>query len=251
MTAAASLTPTLGIPSVGNFATAVEVASAASGYVPQIPVGTILLINDPYWGPQEVIRLKVSANTTAIAQGTLAIWNNLFVYTIAPNTANLGQPVAAASIAVPLNATLDQFAWFYIGGSFPVLAGASVAANTSTGITAAGTTGAVAAGKQILNARVQVAATTTVVKANVSTVSGSTILRVPNADGWFPGVYLSGTGIPAAATVSSIDSSGTIVTMSAAATATGAVSVTATYNNATVFWNVLNANRPFAQGAIT
>lgn len=251
MTAAATLSPTLGSPPAGNFGTTVEVASAATGYVPLIPVGTILQIFDPYWGPQEIVRLKVAANTTAIATGTVAIWNSLYVYTIAPNTALLGQPVAMASTAIPLNATLDQFAWFFIGGSFPVLAGASVAANTATGLTAAGTTGALAAGKQILNARVQVAATTTVVKANSNTLSGSTILRVSNTDGWFVGVYLSGTGIPATTTVTAIDASGTLVTMSLAATATGSVSVTATYNNATVFWNVLNASRPGAQGPIT
>lgn len=251
MTAAATLTPTVGHQPIGNFNVAVEVATSATGYVPLIPLGTIMTPIDPYWGGAEVIRLRVPANTTAIAVGTAAIYNNAFAYTIAPNTANLGQPLAFAVNAVPLNAGFDQYAWFYIGGTFPALSGASVAANTATGITAAGTLGANSAGKQVLNARVQVAATNTVVKANSNTTSGSTLLRVPNSDGWFVGLYLSGTGIPALTTVTAIDASGTLITMSLAATATGSVSVTGTYNNATVFWNVLNANRPFAQGAIT
>lgn len=251
MTAAASLTPTLGNQPIGNFNTAVEVATAASGYVPLIAVGTIMSIIDPFAGGAEVIRLKVPANTAAVPVGGAAIYDNVFAYTIAPNTANLGQPLAFSVNAVPLNAGFDQYAWFYISGTFPAFSGASVAANTATGITAAGTLGANSAGKQVLSARVQVAATRTVVKANANTTSGSTLLRVPNSDGWFVGLYLSGTGIQAATTVTAIDSSGTLVTMSLAATATGSISATGTYNNGTIFWNTLNANRAFAQGAIT
>lgn len=251
MTAAATLTPTLGHQPIGNFNTAVEVAQSASGYVPLIPLGTIMTPIDPYWGGAEVIRLRIPANTAAVPVGGVAVYNNTFTYTIAPNTANLGQPLAFAVNAVPLNASFDQYAWFYISGTFPAFSGASVAANTATGITAAGTLGANSAGKQVLSSRVQVAATNTVVKANCSTTSGSTKLQVPNSDGWFVGLYLSGTGIPAATTISAIDASGTQVTMSAAATASGSVSVTGTYNNGTIFWNVLNANRAFAQGAIT
>ena len=251
MTAAATLTPTLGIQPISNSNTSVEVAQSASGYVPLVPLGTLANVIDPYWGGGEVIRLRVPANTTAIPTGGVAIYNQAYTYTIAPNTANLGQPLAVAVTAVPLNASFDQYAWFYVSGSFPAFSGASVAANTATGITAAGTLGANSAGKQVLNARVQVAATTTVVKANCSTTSGSTQLRVPNTDGWFVGLYLSGTGIAAATTVSAIDASGTLVTLSAAATATGSVSVTGTYNNATIFWNVLQGQRIFAQGAIT
>lgn len=251
MTAAASLTPTLGNQPIGNFNTAVEVAATATGYVPLIPLGTILNVIDPFSGGAEVIRLKVPANTAAIPVGGAAIYDSSFGYTICPNTANLGQPLAFSVNAVPLNASFDQYAWFYITGTFPAFSGASVAANTATGITAAGTLGANSAGKQVLSARVQIAATRTVVKANSNTSAGSTLLRVSNSDGWFVGLFLSGTGIAAGATITAIDASGTLVTMSAAATATGSVSVTGTYNNATIFWNTLNANRAFAQGAIT
>lgn len=251
MTAAASLTPTLGHQPIGNFTTAVEVAAAATGYVPLIPLGTLMTPIDPYWGGGEVIRLRVPAGTAAIPVGGVAIYNNAFVYAQAPNTANLGQPLAVAVNAVPLNASFDQYAWFYVSGSFPVLSNASVAANTAVGIAAAGQLGANSAGKQVLNARVQVAATTTVVKANSNTQAGSSQLRVPNSDGWFIGLFISGTGIPAATTITAIDASGTLITMSAAATATGSVSVTGTYNNGATFWNVLNGQRIFAQGAIT
>ena len=251
MTAAATLTPTLGHPGVTNSQLGVEVAQSASGYVPLIATGTIMTTIDPFRGGGEVIRLRVPANTTAIPTGGAAIWTPNFDYAILPNTTLLGQSVAFAVNAVPLNAGFDQYAWFYIGGVVPCYSNASVAANTAIGIAAAGQLGANAASKQILNARVSAAATTTVVKANCSTVSGSPTLRVPNTDGWFIGVYLSGTGIAAGATVTAIDSSGTLVTMSANATATGGASVTATYNNSTNFWNVCQINRPMAQGPIT
>lgn len=251
MTNAANINTVVGYQPIGNFNTAVEVAQSATGYVPLIALGAVLNIVDPYLGGGEVIRLRVPANTTAIPVGGAAVYNQAYQYTIAPNTANLGQPLAFAVNAVPLNTGFDQYAWFYVSGTFPALSNATVGANTAVGIAAAGQLGANTAGKQVLNARVQLAATNTVAKANSNTVNGSPLLRVPNSDGWFVGLYLSGTGIPAATTISAIDSSGTLVTMSANATSTGSVTVTGTYNNGSIFWNVLNGQRVFAQGSIT
>ncbi len=51
--------------------------------------------------------------------------------------------------------------------------------------------------------------------------------------------------------VTDIDPSGTLVTLSVATTAAVNGTVTGTYNNATIFYNVAHLNRPFAQGAIT
>jgi hypothetical protein len=132
----------------------------------------------------------------------------------------------------------------------PVDCNASVAADTTFGIAAAGQGGANTAGKQILNARVMIAAAATVAKAGVAN-SGSNKLQVSGADGWFIGAYLSGTGIAAGTTITDIDPSGTQVTLSAVTTAAVNSTVTATYNNATIFYNVAHLNRPFAQGAIT
>lgn len=254
MTASANINAIVGFQPVGNFATAVEVATAAFGtYVPQTYLGSLLQIVDPYLGGGEVIRLRVPAGTAAIPVGGMAVYSNTYVYTIAPNTANLGQPLAFAVNAIPLNASFDQYAWFYVGGSFPAFSNATVAANTTAGIVAAGQAGAQSAGKEIMNARVQLAATNTVVKNNCNLLNGSVFIRVPNSDGWFAGLYLSGTGIQAGTTIVAIDSAtaGSTVTLSLAATISGPSSVTGTYNNGTIFWNVLNASRPGAQGAIT
>lgn len=257
MTQASIITPYAGSQPVGNSnnntngGLAVEVATATSGYVPQIPVGTVVSVVDPYWGGQELIRLAIPTSTTAILVGTLACWNSNFEYVITPNTANLGQPVGASMSAVPLNATYVQYAWFVIGGKAPVLCGASVAADTAFGITAAGKGGAIANGKQVVNARVRTAATATVAKANTITRSGSNVYQVQNTDGWFVGLPLSGTGVAASTVITGIDPDGRTVTVNNNATATGSVTVTGTYNDGSSnYWNTVIMNRPFAQGQI-
>jgi hypothetical protein len=260
MTTAAGQFPLIGAQPVTNSTAAgVEVAQSASGYVPLIPVGTIINVNDPYWGGLDLIRLSIPVST-AVRVGSLSTLTATYGYVAVPNTANLGQSLAVSFNDIPSNASFVQYAWFVIAGRYPVLSGASVAADTAFGITAAGTAGANSAGKQILNARVQLAATTTVVKANVTTQSGSNILKAGNSDGWFVGAALSGTGIPASTVIGSIDAavSPVVITMvqtgtttAQNATATGAVSVTATYNDGTRFFNVATFDRPFAQGAIT
>lgn len=260
MTAAASLNTYIGNQALSNsFANGVEVATTTSGYVPLIPVGTIAQFIDPYWGGIEAIRLQIPVST-AVRVGSISTLQADYSYNAVPNTANLGQSLAFSLSDVPSNATYVQYAWFAIAGKAVVLSGASVAANTAFGITAAGTAGANSAGKQILNARVQGAATTTVVKANTQTQNGSPFLRVSNSDGWFVGMALSGTGIPASTVVGSIsvDGAGAVVgmvqtgtTTAQNATATGAATITGTYNDGTRFWNVATFNRPFAQGAIT
>jgi hypothetical protein len=213
--------------------------------------GMLITAVDNYWGAGEFIYVRAAATirqgatcalTPAVASGAYR-----FDATEVGNTANLGQMVGIAMTPM----TVGQFGWLCISGVVPALANATVAANTATGIVAAGQLGANSAGKQIVNARVVAPATTTVVKANSVANSGSNRLQVTNSDGWFIGAYLSGTGIAAGTTITDISPDGTQVTLSAATTAAVNGSVTATYNNATIFYNVLHINRPFAQGAIT
>lgn len=257
MTQAASLNAYIGAQPFSNSPLiGVEVADVASGYVPKVPVGTIATFYDPYWGGLECIRMSIPVST-AVRVGSLSTLTATLGYVAVPNTANLGQSVAVCSVDVPSNATFTQYAWFVIAGRYPILSGASVAADTAFGITAAGSAGAIAAGKQLLNARVQVAATTTVVKT-AQTQNGSPYLKVSNADGWFVGLAITGTGIPATTSVGAISADGTVITMvdtgtttTDNATATGSVSVTGTYNDGTRFWNVATFDRIFAQGAIT
>lgn len=213
--------------------------------------GFTATFEDPYWGSLEAIYVRANGS---IRQGGLVVLTQTLVSgrwrwdaTEVPNTANLGRPVYVA--LTPM--TSGQFGWISNMGIVPVNCNASVAADTTFGIAAAGQGGANGAGKQVLNARIIAAASQTVAKNNCVANSGSTRLSIPSADGWFIGVYLSGTGIAAGTTVTDIDPSGTQVTLSAATTAAVAGTVTATYNNGTVFFNVAHIDRPLAQGAIT
>ena len=244
MTTAASSWPQLGIQPVGNF--------FIPDNVQRHKLGAVLSVVDPYWGGQELAYLAIPTST-ALKVGHAVTWDNTNNIVALPNTANLGFPVAFALNAVNSDANNVQYAWFLIEGRFPAYSNASVAAAAAIGIVAAGQLGANSAGKEILGVRVAAAATTTVAKTNTNTQSGSTLLRCSSAgtDGWFVGVALSGTGIAASTVITAIDPDNRTVTMNNAATATGSVTVTGTYNDGTSFWNVIVADRPQAQGAIS
>lgn len=163
-----------------------------------------------------------------------------------PNTANTGKMFGVAMQAL----SGGEYGWFMIVGQTPVLSSASVAADTAVGITGAGTLGAIGNGKQILNARCIRAATTTVTKTGHTGAVGSTRLTVANSSGLFPGVFLSGTGIASGCTVANVEPKDRVITLSAALTAAPAGTLTATYNDSSVFYNVLTMNRPFVQGQV-
>jgi hypothetical protein len=214
-------------------------------------IGLMQDFTDPYWG---TIRAIYGRAGGSIRQGGLcvALPSNQttayrFDFTEVPNTTLLGRAAYVAMTSM----TVGQYGWFAMSGVVPVNCTASIAADTAFGIVAAGQGGAVAAGKQVIGGRVVAPATTTVAKSNCTANSGSTILTVPNSDGWFCGAYLSGTGIAALTVVTDIDPSGKIVTLSVATTAAVTGTVTATYNNATVFYNVVHINNPAYQGPIT
>lgn len=173
--------------------------------------------------------------------------------TAVANTANLAQPLGVA--VMPATAA-NVYGWVQIGGITPVACNAAVAADTSFGIAAAGQGGAVAAGKQVLNARIVGASSTTVVKVSAGAVNGIGVtgdnrIQLNNADGLFVGGYVAGTGIAAGAKITAVDISESVITVSANHTATVTGNVTMTPNNGTIFYNTAFLNRPFAQGAIT
>ena len=221
--------------------------------VEEQPTGLILTAQDSYWGTGEFVYARATATIRMGGVVTLSpVWDSTAGKyrtdaTEVANTANLGTNVAVAMAPF----TVGQYGWFCISGIVPVNCNASVAVGAVPGIAAAGQAGANSAGKQLLNMKGVATASTTVAKTNCQAPQGSLRLLTPNAEGWFIGAYLSGTGIAAGTTVVSIDPDNRMVTLSAATTAAVSGTVTATYNNATVFYNVMHLNRPFAQGAIT
>lgn len=215
--------------------------------------GRIIGAVDNYWGGAEFIYARASTTIPAFAPCILApVYDSTrklyeFEATPIPNTANLGKSVCVAQT----DFAEDEYGWFMIAGVTPVASTANVTAGNPIGITGAGTLGANSAGKQILNVNTIESGAKTVVKAGSTASSGSKFLKVVDSDGWFPGVFLSGTGIAAGTRVVSIQKNGRLVELSLATTAAVNGNVTATYNNSTIFYNVIQLNRPFAQGAIT
>lgn len=228
-----------------------------------MPNGVIVPGYDNYWGGVEFMYCLFSSTVAPWAPVTIkpALANGRFgfVASAVANTANQSRPLAVA--IAPMAA--GQYGWAAVSGLVPVLSTASVAADTPLGITGAGTLGASSAGKEIENLIGVLPATTTVVKANATLLANSPIIQFTGnntIDGLFIGCALSGTGIPANAVVQTIDPDGRRVTMSTGpgvggaalnATQSGGVSVTATYNDGTNFYNIVQLNRPFCQGRIT
>lgn len=228
-------------------------AALVAGVAPQI--GIPLPVFDPVWGGGEVIFAR-AGGAIPLKQlvSLLPVWdstarNYRWDATPVANTAIMGRPVAVA-LADSAMASGD-YGYFLVSGIAPVSGTASVAADTTCSITAAGQIGALAAGKQIVNARVIQAATATVALAGCTGISGDNVINVPNTDGLFVGGYLSGTGVGAAAIISLIDPMGKYIIATVVNSAAISGTVTQTANNATIFYNVLHVNRPFAQGAIT
>lgn len=232
-----------------------------------MPSGVIIPGYDNYWGGVEFQYCFFSGTVAPWAPVSIKPSNAvtgftnkfLFVATAVANTANQARPVGFAIAPQQAN----TFGWVAVSGLIPALSTASVAADAALGITGAGTLGATSAGKEIENLVGVLPATTTVVKSNATIVSGSPIIQFTGnntIDGIFIGCALSGTGIPANAVCQTIDPDGRRITMSTGpgvtgaalnATQSGGISVTATYNDGTNFYNVVQANRPFAQGRIT
>lgn len=213
--------------------------------------GVILTAVDPYWGGGEFKYCKaggtIRSGGLVVVLPTITGGKVTYVATEVPATAGLGRMVGVAIVP----ATINQFLMVQIAGTAVLNCNAAVATDTTFGIAAAGQGGANVASRQILNARVVIPSTQTVVKAGCTANSGSTRLNVPSADGLFIGCFLSGTGIAATTTVADIDPSGTVITLSLAVTAAVTGNVTGTYNNAVIFYHGVHLNRPFAQGAIT
>lgn len=246
MTTAAIIVPYAGAQAVGNWNTPDTTQRHA--------LGTVISVVDPYWGGQELMYVQFSFTTgTPLRTGAVLAYDVAASYTatLVANTANLGKSVGFNLNAIPsANATGTYYLWIVISGSYVAWSSASVAADTAIGIVAAGQAGANSAGKQLVNCRSTRPATTTVAKSNTFTQNGSPILKVSNTDGWFVGGSVSGTGITTSL-ITAIDPDNRTVTLASNSTATGSVTATQTFNDATNFFNNVTFNRPFAQGAIT
>jgi hypothetical protein len=239
----------LGYPPIEN----VVAVPAVFNAVPASP-GLIVPAEDPIWGPGEFVFARAGGSIRLYgACLLLPVWdatNKVYTYnmTEVTNTALLGRPCYIYQGNVAL--TVGQYGWFMMSGRTPVNCTSTIAAGSPAGVVAAGQLGALAAGKSVNGATVATPATQTVLSVG-SGFSGDNVIRLANTAGFFPGVYISGTGIPALAVVSAVDPLGRFIVSSLANTANVTGNVTATYNNATIFYNVIDMNRAQYQGPIT
>lgn len=229
-----------------------------------VPPGLIVEAEDPVFGPGEFIFARAGGTIRLYGLCVLTeVWdatNKVFTYnmTECPTTTLLGRAVyvaagVGAGVASAVNAfTVGQYGWFMTNGRTPVNGTVTIAADTTSGHNAAGQLTANAVSAQVVNARVVTPATQTVVSAVTGFgASGDFRIGLASTQGFFVGGYVSGTGVGASAIITAVDDKNSVITVSVANSAQVSGNVTITYNNATIFYNVLSMNRAFAQGAIT
>lgn len=186
---------------------------------------------DPFWG--HGVFQYVKSNDAILKGSACQVGTaNTFLATLYPNTANLGFPVGFAMAPIPSG----SYGWLQVMGACVYKTNATVAADANIAIAAAGILGTFAAGKGFINLRNVKAATATVTVTAVTT-NGTGVLQTSGYDGFFIGLALSGTGIPASTVVAKLDPDGrTIYTGSAIgtlgdknSTASGSITLTGTY----------------------
>lgn len=197
----------------------------------RMQLGTVIQAVDPYWGYGEFMYIK---SNDAIIKGSLVIVGTFptFLGTLLPSTASLGAPFGVAMAPM----ASGTYGWIQISGCAVYKTSATVAADAAVGIGTAGMIGAYSTAKGMVNVHNLKAATATTT-VTAGTTTGTGVLTTGGYDGFFLGMALSGTGIPASTVVAGLSSDGrTILTGSAIgtfgdknSTATGTITLTGTY----------------------
>lgn len=213
------------------------------------PLGMKVTAVDPYWGFGEFIYVK---SNDAILKGSLVAIGTAPTYlgTLLPSTAGQGFPFGVAMNAIPSG----SYGWLQISGACVYKTNATVSADTAIAVAAAGIAGTLAAGKQLLNTRNVKSATATVTVTAQTTLNNGVLVCAPGYDGFFLGMALSGTGIPASTVVAALDPDGRRIYTGSAigttgdknSTASGSITLTGTYTG----FGQGYITYPFAQGQI-
>ena len=203
------------------------------------PLGVKVTAVDEFWGLGEFMYIK--SNDTILKGSLVAVGGvasalgvvTAYLGTLLPSTAGQGFPFGVAMAPM----ASGTFGWIQISGQVVYKTNATVAADTAVAVAAAGIVGTLANGKQLLGVRNTVGATgTNTVTATTTNGTGVVVCNGSYA-GFFIGMSLSGTGIPASTVVAALDRDGkTIYTGSAIgtlgdknSTASGSITLTGTY----------------------
>jgi hypothetical protein len=211
-----------------------------------ISPGFIAVAEDPVWGPGEFIFGRVSAGIR-IYGGCMAlpVWdatNKVFTYNFLEWTATANAGRSYYIWQGNRAGVTGEYGWFQMAGRSPLNSSASVAAGVAVGHNATGQGTADAATLGIEGAICITPATQTVVSAGSGLIA-DTRINLVSTDGFIIGGYVSGTGVGAAAIISAVNPNGKFILVTVANSAAVTGNVTVTYNNATIFYNVLEMNR--------
>lgn len=192
-------------------------------------LGTKVTAVDPFWGLGVFMYVK---STDAVLKGSVCMWDESYNAVLLPSTALQGFPWGVAMAPM----STGKYGWIQIEGRAVYATNATVAADAIVAIAAAGILGATATGKQLIGVRNRVAATGTKT-VTAQTHAGQAVLDTAGYDGFFLGMALSGTGIPASTVVAALDPDGKRIYTGSAigttgdknSTATGSITLTGTY----------------------
>lgn len=207
--------------------------------------------NVPNWGMAELLYVLYTG-AAAINPGRVVIVDKDFAIADCPTAANTGRSVFIALTRFRPGNVTRQGGWVLAAGVAPVQYPTAAVGALGISSATAGIAAANSAGRQILNAQTIIAAAGSFTR-QITTVNGSSFVRMQRVNGLYLGQAISGTGIPASSVISSIDPGGNGVVIGSAigtpvaATASGSVTGTFTHTG----FGIVQLDRPFVQGAIT
>lgn len=201
--------------------------------------------NVPNWIASEVMWV-VNTSSSTFTPGSLVHIDKNCAISAVPSTANTGRPVYVTVSSFTAGDVTTQGGWVMRKGIAPIKTSVAATAGAVFIGTAGVVTPTAAAGKQLLGMTCLGAAASTWTRT-VTVKANSAIAQMSNVQGLFPGLLISGTGIPGGASISSVNPDGQSVTLSANATASGTVTATFTPTG----FGIYHFEGPFVQGQIT
>lgn len=160
-----------------------------------------------------------------------------------PVTAATGRPVF---VVISVFSATQLFGWVLRAGVAPVQYSVAATAGQMFAGAAGQATPTTAAGRQILNAVCLLPSSGFFIRPT-STKAGTPFITVNDQSGIYPGITLSGAGVPASTTVLQMNNDGRTLTLSANCTATGQVQMAFTHTG----FGICHLEQPFVQGQIT
>lgn len=203
-----------------------------------MPLGRIVQAYEPLLGAGEFIYLPGVAST---AVGNVVTYDLATSGGVGSTTRYVASANAGHSLAVAMSATVaSTWGWYQIGGQGIALSNATHATGVVNSVGTSTVTSSATTGMSWQGTRIIVAGNSTFTKTCTSR-NGSTLLIVPDFNGLFVGLGVSGTGLTTT-TIAAGSNGGPnaqggtpggsgVINLAAAATADGTVTVTFTRTN--------------------